>query len=76
MVVALVGGQSSGIGILDEAVLYEMLHQVLKVDILKPWPRQKWCIPPQHSGAFVCHMEDSWEPIAVRQIPSVAGVSE
>lgn len=47
--------------IVDEPVSYETLRQVLQANELKPWLRKEWCIPPQQSGEFVCHMEDILE---------------
>jgi hypothetical protein len=49
------------LAIVDEAVSYETVRQVLQANVLKPWLKQEWCIPPQHNGAFVYHMEDILE---------------
>ncbi len=32
-----------------------------KKNEVKPWLTQEWCIPPDHSGDFVAHMEDVLE---------------
>jgi hypothetical protein len=37
------------------------VRRVLKKNRLKPWLRQRWCIPPEQSGAFVWRMEDILE---------------
>jgi hypothetical protein len=33
----------------------------LQANELKPWLKKEWCIPPEQSGEFVCHMEDILE---------------
>jgi hypothetical protein len=47
--------------IIDEPTSYETVRQVLQVNELKPWLKKEWCIPPEQSGEFVCHMEDILE---------------
>jgi hypothetical protein len=47
--------------IIDEPISYETVRQTLKANELKPWLREEWCIPPEQSGEFVCHMEDILE---------------
>ena len=47
--------------IVDEPISYETVRQVLQANELKPWLRKEWCIPPEQSGEFVCHMEDILE---------------
>ena len=47
--------------ILDDPISYETIRQVLQANELKPWLRKEWCIPPQESAEFVCHMEDILE---------------
>lgn len=49
------------LGIVDESVSYETVRQVLQTNELKPWLKKEWCIPPEQSGEFVCHMEDILE---------------
>ncbi|MGE3268707.1 MAG: IS630 family transposase [Chloroflexota bacterium] len=41
-----------------DGVSYETVRRVLKKNRLKPWLTKRWCIPPEHSGAFVWRMED------------------
>jgi hypothetical protein len=47
--------------IIDEPTSYETVRQVLQANELKPWLKKEWCIPPEQSGEFVCHMEDILE---------------
>jgi hypothetical protein len=47
--------------IVDEPTSYETVRQVLQANELKPWLKKEWCIPPEQSGEFVCHMEDILE---------------
>jgi hypothetical protein len=47
--------------ILDDPISYETVRQVLQANELKPWLRKEWCIPPEQSAEFVCHMEDILE---------------
>jgi len=47
--------------VINEPVSYETVRQVLQANELKPWLRKEWCIPPEQSGEFVCHMEDILE---------------
>lgn len=47
--------------IVDAPISYETLRQTLQANELKPWLKQEWCIPPEHNGVFVCHMEDILE---------------
>ena len=47
--------------IINEPTSYETLRQVLQANELKPWLKKEWCIPPEQSGEFVCHMEDILE---------------
>lgn len=37
---------------------HETVRQVLAENILKPWLKKEWCIPPEHNAEFVYHMED------------------
>jgi len=47
--------------IIDEPTSYETVRQALQANELKPWLKKEWCIPPEQSGEFVCHMEDVLE---------------
>jgi len=47
--------------IIDAPISYETVRQALQENELKPWLKKEWCIPPEHSGEFVCHMEDILE---------------
>jgi hypothetical protein len=49
------------LAITDEPVSYETVRQTLKANVLKPWLKKEWCIPPEHNGEFVYHMEDILE---------------
>jgi hypothetical protein len=44
--------------ILADRISYETVRQALQANELKPWLKQEWCIPPEQSAEFVCHMED------------------
>jgi hypothetical protein len=44
-----------------DAVSHETVRQALAANELKPWQEEEWCIPPEQSGEFVCHMEDILE---------------
>lgn len=41
-----------------ESVSHETIRQVLKTNVLKPWLKREWCIPPEANAEFVYHMED------------------
>ena len=41
---------------------HETVRQVLGGNALKPHLRQMWCIPPQQSAGFVCHVEPRGSP--------------
>jgi transposase len=43
---------------ITDRVSHETIRQVLKDNVLKPWLKEEWCIPPQANAAFVYHMED------------------
>jgi hypothetical protein len=43
-----------------EPVSHETIRQVLKNE-LKPWLKQRYCIPPHENAAFVCQMEEVLE---------------
>jgi hypothetical protein len=47
--------------ILHEPISHEAVRQTLQANELKPWLKKEWCIPPEQSGEFVCHMEDVLE---------------
>jgi len=47
--------------ITDAPISYETVRQALHANELKPWLKKEWCIPPEQSGEFVCHMEDILE---------------
>ena len=47
--------------IINDPLSYETVRQVLQANDLKPWLKKEWCIPPEQSGEFVCHMEDILE---------------
>jgi hypothetical protein len=47
--------------IVEDPISYETVRQALQANELKPWLKQEWCIPPEQSGEFVCHMEDILE---------------
>ncbi len=47
--------------IIPEPISYETMRQALQANELKPWLKKEWCIPPEQSGEFVCHMEDILE---------------
>jgi hypothetical protein len=47
--------------IIDQPISYETVRQALQANELKPWLKKEWCIPPEQSGEFVCHMEDILE---------------
>jgi hypothetical protein len=47
--------------IVNEPTSYETVRQTLQANELKPWLKKEWCIPPEQSGEFVCHMEDVLE---------------
>jgi hypothetical protein len=49
------------LNIVDEPISYETVRQTLQENELKPWLKKEWCIPPEQSGEFVCHMEDILE---------------
>ena len=38
---------------------HETVRKVMRANELKPWLKAEWCIPPEHSGEFVCHLEDT-----------------
>ena len=44
-----------------DSVSHETVRQALSANELKPWQEEEWCIPPEQSGEFVCHMEDVLE---------------
>jgi hypothetical protein len=44
-----------------DSVSHETVRQALLGNELKPWQEEEWCIPPEQSGEFVCHMEDVLE---------------
>ena len=44
-----------------ETISTETVRQALKKNELKPWLKQRWCIPPGQSAEFVCAMEDVLE---------------
>jgi len=44
-----------------DSVSHETVRQALLTNELKPWQKEEWCIPPEPSGEFVCHMEDVLE---------------
>jgi hypothetical protein len=37
---------------------YETVHRVMRENVLKPWLRKEWCIPPGSQAKFVYYMED------------------
>jgi len=37
---------------------YETVHRVMGENVLKPWLRKEWCIPPGSQAEFVYYMED------------------
>ncbi|MEM7033803.1 MAG: IS630 family transposase [Chloroflexota bacterium] len=41
-----------------ESISYETVRQCLKKNELKPWQNKQWVIPPKHTAAFVCAMEE------------------
>lgn len=47
--------------IIAAPISYETVRQVLQANELKPWLKKEWCIPPEQSGEFVCHLEDILE---------------
>jgi hypothetical protein len=47
--------------IINEPISHETVRQALQANELKPWLKKEWCIPPEQSGEFVCHMEDILE---------------
>jgi hypothetical protein len=57
----LLADQAVELEIIDEPISYETVRQALQANELKPWLKKEWCIPPEHSGEFVCHMEDILE---------------
>ncbi len=40
-----------------DTISHETVRRVLKKNLLKPWRRKMWCIPPKEDAAFVCAME-------------------
>jgi transposase len=44
-----------------DGLSYETVRRLLKKNELKPWLTERWCIPPEGSGAFVWRMEDVLE---------------
>lgn len=57
----LLADQAVELNIIDAPISYETVRQVLQANELKPWLKKEWCIPPEQSGEFVCHMEDILE---------------
>ena len=57
----LLADQAVELAIMDEPISYETVRQALQANELKPWLKEEWCIPPEQSGEFVCHMEDILE---------------
>jgi transposase len=57
----LLADKAVALKIIDEPTSYETVRQVLQANELKPWLKKEWCIPPEQSGEFVCHMEDILE---------------
>jgi len=53
-----------------DSVSHETVRQALAADALKPWQEEEWCIPPEQSGEFVCHMEDVLEVYTLPEDPS------
>jgi hypothetical protein len=49
------------LNLIDAPISYETVRQVLQANELKPWLKKEWCIPPEQSGEFVCHLEDILE---------------
>ena len=41
-----------------ETISHETVRSVMDSNELKPWLKEEWCIPPDHSAEFVYHMED------------------
>jgi len=41
-----------------DALSHETVHRVLDENILKPWLKKEWCIPPGSQAEFVYYMED------------------
>ncbi|HZV08824.1 MAG TPA: IS630 family transposase [Novosphingobium sp.] len=44
-----------------DAVSHETVRQALKPNKLKPWLKERWCIPPGQDAEFVWRMEDVLE---------------
>ena len=44
-----------------DSISHETVRKTLARNELKPWQKEEWCIPPEQSGEFVCHMEDILE---------------
>ena len=44
-----------------DSLSHETVRKVMRANELKPWLKAEWCIPPEHSGEFVCHLEDILE---------------
>jgi len=57
----LLADQAVELDITAEPVSHETVRKTLKANRLKPWLKKEWCIPPEHNGEFVCHMEDILE---------------
>lgn len=41
-----------------ETISHETVRHVLADNVLKPWQKREWCIPPHANAAFVYHLED------------------
>lgn len=52
-----------------DSVSHETVRQALATNELKPWQEEEWCIPPEQSGEFVCHMEDILEVYTLPEDP-------
>jgi transposase len=53
----LVADQLVQLKVLDQ-LSHETVRKVMQANTLKPWLKDEWCLPPDHNGEFVYHMED------------------